>query len=145
MPVRQLIVAAQIAVAFTLLVGAGLMMRTAWHLGHLDLGFNPAGVLSANLTLHEGTYRSLDDRRDFFRTLTARLMELPEIETAGLTGWLPFRVGPSVTVELEGATTPAPVASMQGVSPEYFDALQMQLREGRFLTADDRAGARTPR
>jgi putative ABC transport system permease protein len=138
--VRQLIVAAQIGVAFTLLVGAGLMIRTAWHLGRLDLGFNPAGVLSANLTLHEGRYRSLEDRRDFFRTLTARLSELPEIEAAGLTGWLPFRIGPSVTIEIEGAAQPAPVASMQGVSPEYFDALQMRLREGRFLNADDRGG-----
>lgn len=138
--VRQAIVAAQIAVAFALLVVAGLMIRTAWHLGRLDLGFNPAGVLNANLTLHEGTYRSLDDRRDFFRTLTARLSELPEIEAAGLTGWLPFRIGPSVTIEIEGAAEPAPVASMQGVSPEYFAALQMRLRAGRFLNAGDRAG-----
>jgi hypothetical protein len=68
------------------------------------------------------------------------LSELPEIEAAGLTGWLPFRVGPAVTIEIEGAAGPAPAASMQGVSPDYFAALQMRLREGRFLDAGDRAG-----
>jgi putative ABC transport system permease protein len=137
---RQLIVSAQVAVAFCLLVGATLMIRTAWHLGNADLGFEPHGVLSANLTLPERTYRSLDERREFFRTLTARLEQLPEISDAGLTGWLPFRIGPAVTIEVEGEVAASPPASLQGVNPEYFSALQMRLLEGRWLNADDRAG-----
>lgn len=139
--VRQLIVSSQVAVAFCLLVGAALMLRTAWHLGRVDLGFEPNGVLSANITLPESTYRSLSDRRAFFNALTGRLAQLPEIANAGLTGWLPFRVGPAVTVLAEGAAPSSPqLGSLQGVSPEYFDALQLRFREGRALTADDRAG-----
>lgn len=136
---RQVISAAQVAVAFCLLVGAGLMIRTAWHLGHLDLGFEPRGVLSANVTLHEGTYRSLADRKRFFATLVERLEQLPEIDTAGLTGWLPFRVGPAFGIEPEGAAAqPSIGASIQPVNPQYFSALQMRLVEGRLLSADDR-------
>jgi putative ABC transport system permease protein len=142
--IRQLIVSSQVAVAFCLLVGAALMIRTAWHLGHVDLGFEPNGVLSANLTLPESTYRSLNDRREFFEALTGRLAQLPEVAHAGVTGWLPFRVGPAVTVLPEGASAEsAAIGSLQGVSPEYFNALQIRLREGRLLTADDRAGRET--
>jgi len=137
--VRQLIVSWQVAVAFCLLVSAALMIRTAWHLGHVDLGFEPRNVLSANLTLHEATYRSLDERREFFRTLLERLDGLPEITRAGITGWLPFRIGPAVTVEAEGAPAPA-TAAMQGVDAGYFEAMRLRLREGRFLRLDDRDG-----
>ena len=136
---RQIIVSGQVAVAFCLLVGAALMIRTAWHLGHVDLGFEPRGVLSANITLHEGTYRSLNERREFFRTLLERLEQLPEVTRAGVTGWLPFRVGPSVMVQAEEATEPV-TAAMQGVDAGYFEALQLRLREGRLLNADDRDG-----
>ena len=136
---RQVIVSGQVAVAFCLLVGAALMIRTAWHLGHVDLGFEPRGVLSANITLHEGTYRSLNERREFFRTLLERLEQLPEVTRAGVTGWLPFRVGPPVMVQAEDATEPV-TAAMQGVDAGYFDALRLRLREGRLLNADDRDG-----
>jgi putative ABC transport system permease protein len=138
--IRQLIVTAQIAVTFCLLVGAALMVRTSWHLGRLDLGFEPRGVLSANITLPDSAYRSLDDRREFFRALIARLERLPEVEHAGLTGWLPFRIGPAVTVVPEDAPLSSTSAAMQGVDAGYFTALRIRLREGRFLNEGDRAG-----
>lgn len=143
MLVRQLISAAQIAVAFSLLVAAGLMIKTAWHLGNLDLGFEPQGVLSANVTVHEATYRSLADRKRFFDTLIARLEALPEVDHAGLTGWLPFRVGPTFGIEPEGgAAQPSIGASIQPVNPQYFPALRMQLKHGRLITANDRETTR---
>jgi putative ABC transport system permease protein len=137
---RQMIVTLQTAIAFCLLVGALLMVRTAWHLGGLDLGFDPRAVLTANLTLHQRAYRTLDEQREFFRALTSRLRQLPGVESAGLTGWLPFRIGPSVTVLPEDAPLSSTSAALQGVDPEYFTVLRMRLREGRFLNADDRAG-----
>ncbi len=137
--VHQVIVTAQTAVAFCLLVGAALMIRTAWHLGGLDLGFRPAGVLSANLTLNEAAYPSLNDRREFFRELVERLDRLPEITRAGITGWLPFRVGPAVLVQADAAAEPVS-AAMQGVDAGYFEALQLRLREGRLIAAADRDG-----
>jgi putative ABC transport system permease protein len=138
---RQVIVAVQVAVAFCLLVGASLMIRTAWHLGHVDLGFEPRNVLSANMTLPDTLYRRLEDRREFFRTLTARLAQLPEVEHSGLTGWLPFRIGPMITIFPEGpAVVPTTAATLQGVDAGYFTALQVRLREGRLITDDDRSG-----
>jgi predicted permease len=139
--IRQAIVAAQVAVAFCLLVGAALMVRTAWHIGHVDPGFDPRNVLSANLTLHQGTYRTIEEQRRFFAALTDRLRHLRGVEQAGLTGWLPFRVGPAVTVIPEGGDA-GRVASgvLQGVDPGYFASLRIRVQEGRVISADDRAG-----
>jgi hypothetical protein len=137
---RQAIVAAQVGVAFSLLVGAALMMRSAWHLATLDLGFEPRGVLSTNVTVADTAYPSLAARREFFRTLIARLEELPEVERAGLTGWLPFRVGPQITVYREGSDAAPHAAVMQGVDAGYFDALHLRLVDGRLLAGDDREG-----
>jgi putative ABC transport system permease protein len=86
-------------------------------------------------------YRRLDDRREFFRRLTARIAQLPDVERAGLTGWLPFRIGPMITVLPEGpGAAPTVTATMQGVDAGYFTALQLRLRAGRLLTEEDRSG-----
>jgi hypothetical protein len=134
------IIGAQVAAAFCLLVGAALVIRTAWHLGQVDLGFDARNVLSANITLHEGSVPTLAGRRAFFQTLIDRLAEMPEIERAGLTGWLPFRIGPSVTVEGEGRPDSAVSAALQGVDAGYFQALGIRVREGRALATEDREG-----
>lgn len=137
---RQLITGTQVAVAFCLLVGAALMIRTAWHLGRVELGFEAAHVLSANVTLHESNYPSLTLRRQFFAELAERLEQLPNISHAGLTDWLPFRVGPVFSIEPEGAAAVASIgASLQGVNPAYFHALQITAIDGRLLTPEDRA------
>jgi len=139
--IRQIVVSTQIAIAFCLLVASALMIRTSWRLGTLDLGFEPHAVLSANVTLHQATLRTLDQQRAFFLDLTERLQRLPEVEHAGLTGWLPFRVGPTVMVLPDGAPEASSgSAALQGVNPAYFDALRLRLREGRFIDTTDRSG-----
>lgn len=111
------------AVAFCLLVIAALMARTVWHLSHLDLGFDPEGVRTANVTLHEGTYPSLTERRQPFDRILQRLREAPDVTAAGLTSWLPFRIGPSMWIEAEGSGDAQPIrASVRPVTPGYFDA-----------------------
>jgi predicted permease len=136
--IRQLIVSGQITVAFALFVGAALMMKTALHLGALDLGFEPRGVLSASVTLPDSTYRSLDRQLEFYRALVERLDRLPDVTHAGVTGWLPFRVGPAVIVQPEGSPDTV-AAAMQGVDAGYLGALQLRLREGRWIAAEDDA------
>jgi predicted permease len=135
--IRQLIVGAQVGVAFCLLVVAVLMGRTAWHLGRIDLGFNPANVLSANVTLHESAYRSLTRRQSLFTRLLEDIEQRPGVAHAGLTSWIPFRVGPTFAIEPEDKRFAATKASIQGVTPGYFAALEIPLRHGRFISADD--------
>jgi putative ABC transport system permease protein len=135
--IRQLIVGTQIGVAFCLLVAAVLMVRTAWHLGRIDLGFNPTNVLSANVTLHESAYRSLALRQSLFKRLLEEIEHLPGVSQVGLTGWIPFRVGPAFAIEPDDKRFSATKASIQGVTPGYFPALEMPLRAGRFISADD--------
>jgi putative ABC transport system permease protein len=138
--VRHLVSSSQVAVAFCLLVMATLMLRTAWHQSHLELGFEAAHVLTANVTLHERTYGTLDERRQFFAQFLERIRTLPDVSAAGLSGWLPFRTGPAVWVDAEsagGASTPR--AMLRSISPGYLEALNVSLIAGRRFNEDDRA------
>jgi predicted permease len=135
--VRHIIASGQVAVAFSLLVTAVLLVRSAWHLAKIDLGFDPRNVLTANVTLHESRYRRVEDRRRFFASLLSELQRLPNVTHASLTGWLPFRVGPATWLEPESVMIEPIRVSMRAVSPGYFDALRIHVVDGRPITADD--------
>lgn len=136
---RHAIAGAQVAVAFCLLLAAALMIRTSWHLSQIDLGFEPRGVFSANVAIHESAYRSVDQRQQFYAALIDRLQRMPGVAHVGLTDWLPFRVGPAFGIEPDGQPGLSMSGSIQGVSPGYFDALQMRVLDGRTFTDADRA------
>src|SRR5262249_5193844 len=57
---RGILVAAEVALAITLLVGSGLLIRSAWRMQHVDPGFDPRGVLTARLILPEARYTTPD-------------------------------------------------------------------------------------
>src|SRR5690606_37610537 len=77
--VRGALVAAQVAAAFVLLVGAGLMARSFVHLQRVDPGFDPEDVLTMRIDLDWAAYRDPDDRRTFYRTLLERVGALPGV------------------------------------------------------------------
>ena len=91
--VRTLLVAGQIALVLPLLVGAGLLIRTALHLQRVDPGFDPRGVLTARVSLP----RTADeDPRAVSRTLESVVEELersPGVASAALTTQVPLGPG----------------------------------------------------
>lgn len=140
------LVIAEVAVAMTLVVGAGLFVESLLRLQAVDLGFRPSGLLVASVAPPRGTYQGPDAIRDLFdRTLT-RASALGGVESAALTSMLPLSGGDiNLTFDIEGRAAPrtpgeAPVASYRAVSPMYFPTMGMSIRAGRGLTADDRAG-----
>jgi putative ABC transport system permease protein len=142
---RSLFVVAEIASAFVLLVGAGLMIRSFVRLQRVEPGLNPEGVLSAKISLPPERYPDTDSTVRFDQRLLERVSALPGVEAAGLTSYLPIEeVGYNGNVAVEGKTYPKnqePIAEFRVVSPDYFRAVGVRLLRGRFLDERDREGA----
>ena len=112
------------------------------HLRAVDPGFEPAHVLTMQITLPAAEYDSDQKRVTFFRELVRRVEDLPGVvnATAAISipttsGWL----GTNVLVEgqpmVDGSQQPT--ARLQSVTPGYFRTLRIPLRRGRYLTEKD--------
>ena len=161
--VRAALSAAQIAAAVVLLIGAGLFVRSFVDLLVFDRGFDPADVVTAEVSNPMGfapnemavrmpeimaSHQRLNER--LFDELSARLLPLPAVEAVGLSRNLPLGRNSPSTGQLRAAGAPIPSdpnemprAALQVVSPGYLDALRFRLRAGRTLTPRD--GRDSPR
>ena len=139
--VRQGLVAAEVAMALVLLVGAGLLLNSFVHLSRVDPGFEPSGVVALELTLPETRYPETVQRREFFSTVADRIRLLPAAQAVGLARGVPPDV-PLLfgTVEIDGredVIDTSPLKAGNWISPEYFRTIGASLREGREFTAID--------
>ena len=155
--VRTVMSATQIAVAAMLLIAAGLFLRSFVQLLTFDRGFDPADVITADVTNpmgfppHEmavrmpeimGSHQQLQER--LFAEVSARLQPLAGVEAVGLSRHVPFG-GNSPSFGLlrpSGAPIPSdsgemPRTALQVVSPGFLDVLGFRLIAGRTLTAHD--------
>jgi putative ABC transport system permease protein len=139
---RPLFVAGQFALAMVLLVGAGLLVRSFLNLQRVDPGFEPEGVLIAQLRLPLARYPDGNSVRGFNGELLARLETLPGVERAGtISTFLSGRLPNSSSVALEGRQLPdaerrIPV-TYDAVSDGLLDAVGMELLAGRGFTRAD--------
>jgi predicted permease len=145
---RKGLVVAEIALALTLLTGAGLLIRSFAEVQAVDPGFEPEGVLSFNISLPAARYEDEESWTQFYDRLIERLESVPGVEAAGVTGVLPFSGSwwtSSFTVEgytpAEGQ--PNPWGDIRIVSPTYRDAMQISLLRGRFIETSDVADGQT--
>jgi putative ABC transport system permease protein len=145
MAVRRGLVVAQLAFSVVLVIGAGLLLRTLIELQRIDLGFNPKGVLTAQLQLPAGDYPDAQRVVDFYRNLTARLEQLPGVSAAGAIRVLPLArtIGDwSITIEGRPAgPNENPNGDFQWVTPGYLEAVGLTLLRGRWLMDADREDA----
>ncbi len=133
---RQGLVVVQMALALTLLVGSGLAARSFQKLAAVDPGFDPVDVLSFGLALPARDYGSPGARLNFHRQMVDRLRALPGAADAGAASTVPLggeASGSGHSIEgrpLADGEVP-PVFLWKRVSPGYFDALRIELVEGR--------------
>jgi putative ABC transport system permease protein len=144
--VRGSLVAAEVAMAVCLLVGAGLLMRTFVKLRQVELGFDPRGVWTFETSLPEARYDTPAKAQQFYAGLLERVQAVPGVRAAGAISILPFNGSNYYTLyELDGVRLPdandLPAAELRVVSEGYFQVAGMQLRRGRALGPADRAGA----
>jgi len=136
---RSVLVVSQTALGLMLLVGAGLLIRSLYRLSHVDLGFNPTHVLTANFDLSQTRYNS-DQQDRFYQELLRRLRALPGVTTVGAALPLPLSDDDwTISFDLVDHPLPEseqPSAGFYIAAPGLFEAMQIPLLRGRFF--DDR-------
>ncbi len=139
---RTLLVVSQVAFALMLLVGSGLMIRSFGRLHDVELGFDPAGVLTFRVALPSTSYPDMEATTAFHLDFVDRLGAIPGVEVAGASSFIPLSgftaVDPLMLEERppEPGQVP-PVAASRAATRGYFDALGIPLRHGRMLERAD--------
>ena len=143
---RGAFVVTQVALALVLLVGAGLLIQTLYRLRGQYSGLRPESILTARTQLAGNRYKEHTQRVSFYERVLARVRALPGVVAAGYTTAVPLtRKGGSNGLSIEGRDNGPDSnwnASHRQVSPDYFRALGIPLREGRdFREQDDERAA----
>jgi putative ABC transport system permease protein len=139
---RGAFVAAEIALAFVLLIGAGLLIKSFRHLQSVDPGFNANNVLTMTVSLPGWKYDSDGKMIDFFKQAVSQLKTLPDVEAVGAINYLPFN-GPhsGTNVEIEGRPKPARGQDLKtGIcvtDVNYFQAMKIPLKQGRLFNEQE--------
>lgn len=138
---RRSLVVAEIAMAVLLASTATLTLRSFALLSGQNPGFRPAHVLTLQTPLALPRYASEVRRREFYRDVIQRIESLPEVVAAGYVTSLPLANsggGSLVTFEHHPIDPRhMMVANMRVVTPDYFRAIQMNLRRGRLIDGGD--------
>ncbi|MDQ6892365.1 MAG: ABC transporter permease [Acidobacteriota bacterium] len=140
---RRLLTISEIATALVLLVGTGLLLTSLSRLLGVAPGFNPRGVITAELVLSPSRAADEPRRAAFFRELAAGARNLPGVRAAGGISTLPL-TGSNATegYAVEGLIgDPDQEAGFRGVTPGYFQTMEIRLLSGRDFSQADAANA----
>ena len=140
------LVTAQVALSLILLVGAGLVVRSFLHLMEVKPGFDASNVLTLGVSLPTRKYPSPERQAAYFQQALQSLQDLPGVSVAAAVSDVPFSGSDQITpFDVEGRAPAAPgqkpSANWYSVSPDYFKAMGIPLRRGRFFTDRDTPGS----
>ena len=143
---RRTLVVAEVALALTLLVGAGLLIKSFARLQGVDPGFDSDNLVTFSVALPRAKYDTPASRAQFFETLRQRLAALPDAEGVGATSNVPFGQNWSTSsFYIEGYQAPqgqpGPWGDTRLITPGFHEAMCIRLVKGRYLTAADREAA----
>ena len=141
---RSLLVVSEMALAFVLLAGAGLLINSFLKLRAVDPGLQPEKVLTMNITLPRQKYTQPEQVIAFHRQLLEQVAAVPGIEYAGTVTALPYGgstngFGYTIDSSEPGGQTVSLVS--QQASPDFFRALGIPLVTGRAFNERDIDGA----
>ncbi len=139
---RNALVTGQVALAFVMLIGAGLMLASFRAALSVDPGFRPDGVFTAFVSLPSARYEGPEERRQLWDGLLAEVRAIPSVDAASITTQLPFTNNNSNSVIFpEGHEIPpgesllSPVQTIAG--PGYFESMGIEVVEGRAFGPQD--------
>jgi predicted permease len=143
---RRALVVTTVAVALTLLTGAGLLIRSFARLLSVDPGFRPARLLVFNIALPSIRYPNDTVRLAAHERLVEALQSVPGVVAVGGTSTMPFGGGWSTgSFNVEGYQVPpdaqGPWGDQRIVTPGFLPALGVDLVQGRQFTDQDRLGS----
>ncbi len=139
---RRGLVVAQVAIAFVLLIGAGLLFASFQRVLKVDPGFDAHGVLTAAVVPPASRYADDASLQSFDDAAIARIRALPGVQTAGFTTTIPFGDNRSASAIVPEGYKMQPGESLIApdsvvVSPGYFETMRVQLVSGRFFDDHD--------
>jgi putative ABC transport system permease protein len=136
---RNALVVSEMALALVLLTGAGLLVRTFLQLVDVDLGIDPANVVTMGLRLPGYKYSSATQQALFYQELLQKLGSTPGVKSAGAEGG-----GANVFFQPQGQPPAAPgqepTASYKIITPDFFKAMGTGLVAGREFSVSDAEG-----
>jgi len=138
---RSALVVAEVTLAMVTLVGAGLMIRSFWHLAHVNPGFEPSGVLTAKIDPSGANYKEPAQVTGFYQELLARVSAIPGVSSAGIINSLNSSTPISVDEHPPVPPEQHPQTQTNQVSGDYFRAMGIPLRAGRTFNDRDAKGA----
>jgi putative ABC transport system permease protein len=140
---RDALVVTEVALSLTLLIGAGLLMRSFVAQRHVDLGVRSDHVFRTVLALPGERYQTAEQAARFFQSLLARVKALPGVVEAAASSNLPPYSGGESKVEIAGRTpTEEWRTAFQYVSDTYFQVLRIEFKQGRTFSGADVDGSR---
>jgi putative ABC transport system permease protein len=142
---RKTLVVTQVSLALVVVASASLMTQSYRRLSNSNLGFNPAHVLEANISLPEISYPGIPQTFSFFQELQQSVSAIPGVEASGVVSSLPVadrldRQDFHVDGRAANASDSVGGAACRFATPGYFRALKISLASGRLFTDDDRDG-----
>ncbi len=143
---RGALVITQVALAFMLLTGAGLLIRSFSRMLRADIGFDSTNVVTAGLPIPDERYPDPRQLNEYLRSVIANIGAVPGVRDVAFTsslplrGWgygMPFQIAGQPTVDRSNRQA----CFFKMVTPSYFRTLGMKVRQGRALNDHDVAGA----
>lgn len=140
---QHALLTSEIALAFVLLTGAGLMLRSFAAARAVDLGYRPASTLTHFLSLPVAEDGKRTEGNALYARMRDAVAQLPSVVSAATTSSLPSG-GVLITMDVQPEGQPARRqergAAMAIVSPNYFSTMAIPIRDGRGFAMTDRAG-----
>jgi putative ABC transport system permease protein len=136
---RDALVAAEFALAFVLLIGAGLLIQTMVKLESVDLGFQPDRILTGRIALLQTKYNDDEKIRAFYREAITKISATPGVESAAFAGTLPYvSIGNTCGFDIEGRTSERDWDALyRSGTPNYLPLMGVRLVKGRHFNATD--------
>jgi len=143
--IRRVLIVGQVALSLLLLVGSGLLIRTFLRLQARSLGFETDHLLTCVFSLPPKRYPNVSKTGSFLEQVLARIRVLPGVESAGGINTLPLSGmdarRPITVPGMPDDSGQQNVAQFRVVTPDYFRAMRIPLREGRFFDERERVGS----
>ncbi len=146
---RSIFAVSEIALAFVLVIAAGLMVKSLWQLAHVDPGFQSQSIVTARVTPSESFCRDFSRCISFYDDLLERAKALPGVTDAALVNVLPLSGrGGGLPVIAEGYVVPAgkanPMLWQNMSTPDYLHLMGIPVLQGRSFTSADAAANAQP-
>jgi putative ABC transport system permease protein len=142
---RNLLVTAEVALAFVLVVGVCLLGKSFLRLMNVDPGYDPRNVLTLNTYVYGARYQNPEAEMSYYKQAMERVRAIPGVESAAMVSTLPLssydRRGFHIQDRPLANPSEAPSADAYSVSPEYFRAMRIPILRGRSFTDQDTAQA----